>query len=110
MWRDTVRRQLNFARLKVDFLTVHVSKVEGASQLFEEAEETLVHNNQNMEAAASGTDILGLLGQEASVFTFRYPFQVVDTEGEGLEYEYQGASLAIDDNVASAPKVSPHEI
>lgn len=83
MWRDTVRRQLQFAKLRVDFLTIRLDGllVYSTSEPNKmEVWSKVVHHLNGLEKAS-----------------FVYSLQVVQSEDDDYDYEYDGPPLALID-------------
>lgn len=91
LWRDTIRRQLKFAKLKVDFLTMKTD-YEPGNWIFSLTEpENVLSWGQFLERLPQ-TDV-----------SLIYTLQVVDGDEEEFGYEWDGPILAIlDDIIQSA--------
>lgn len=91
MWRNTVRRQLGFAQLQVDFLSIIFH---GRSKSF------MVYNipqRDNVEPWANIIKEVKECGSKDKII-FRYTLQKIDGDDE-FEYEDDGLVLALVDNI-----------
>ncbi len=92
MWRDTIRRQLCFSELQVDFLTI---KLNPKFPAFGGA--LLVYDLMTPAARAPWHDVLSYISEEIPEFTFTYTLHVVDDME--FDYEYSGPLLAIQEDI-----------
>ena len=87
MWRDTVRRQLRFAHLRVNFRTIMVRG----------HPEVCVFSAAQPENVRPWAAIIQHL-RDMETVCFDYTLQVVDVDND-YEYEYDGPPLALVDDV-----------
>lgn len=95
LWRDTLRQQLNFVNLRVDFLAIDVvGEAEPESPI--PAKKLLIYDFCNLSSAKSWTDVSELLNDpKLYSFHFVYTLRVVEMEDDEYEFEYDGPPLAI---------------
>ena len=90
MWRDTLRRQLRFPLLRVDFRTI----------VIHDQTELCVFSLSQPEQAVPWTDVVEYIAK-FNTLCFKYTLEVVKgSEDEDFEYEYDGPPLAIVDDIA----------
>jgi hypothetical protein len=89
MWRDTLRRQLDFPKLRVDFLRIDLG------DQFRHARNTLYHF-YNQEDAKPWSSIQHIFADNnTDHFELIYTLRVVEEAEEDFDWEYSGAPLAI---------------
>ena len=90
MWRDTLRRQLDFPKLHVDFLRIDLKEDQSRH-----ARNTLYHF-YSPEDAKPWSSIQGLFADDnADHFELIYTLRVVEGDEGDFDWEYSGAPLAI---------------
>lgn len=112
MWRDTIRRQLQLADLKVDLLTMNLTWDSIPVQTH------CVYDANNSDAAISWMKVQTHLAKdEVKTFNFVYTLRVLDSEDDMDDFfEYSGPPLALigdiqlsEDNDVVLLKTSNHD-
>ena len=88
MWRDTLRRQLRFPLLRIDFRTIQA----------DDKSKLCIFSLTRPEQAALWPDVLKYLKKLTAV-CLKYTVKVVSETSDDYAYEYDGPPLAIVDNV-----------
>ena len=88
MWRDTLRRQLRFPLLQIDFRTIQADNENALC----------VYSLAQPEQAAPWPDVLNYLKKLTAV-CLKYTVEVLSGTSDNYAYEYNGPSLAIMENV-----------
>ena len=93
MWRDIIQWQLQFAKLKVNFLTIDLQPTTSISVW-----KYLVYDSQNLRQGQTWTAVLEVLNEaESDEFIFTYTLQTVNDDEDEYSYEYDGPLLALQD-------------
>lgn len=105
MWRDTLRYQLNFAALQIDFLRISVKcALTPGTAASIPVRSIVVFDSVNMGAASPWTDVQAFLKTpEIISFVFTYTLRVVEAEEDDYEYEYEGPPLGVHDVIQITP-------
>ena len=91
MWRDTLRRQLHFEQLRVDFLTMSLTVRNTVIPI----RELLIYDLNHPSTAASWSEVQEFLAKkDVDEFIFSYTLHVIE-EHEDFDYEHDGPLLAI---------------
>ena len=95
MFRDSMRRQLNLASLKVDFMTM---KVEPS---FVPVRSLLIYDSNNLDSVCAWSDAKRLFeSEEGMEFNFVYTLRVLGEDEEEKDlFEYHGPPLALIDQI-----------
>jgi hypothetical protein len=92
MWRNTIRRQLNFSKLQIDFLTMRFTS---KFSTFENA--LLVYDLMISATKISWHDVLEYIANDISKYIFTYTLHVVNETK--FDYEYSDILLKIQKNI-----------
>ncbi len=87
MWRDTIRRQLRFSKLQIDFLTIHVND-----------DSNILYNATKSEIVKIWQEIQNHFNNSTNTHIIYYTLQMIDTN-ENYSYEYEDSSLTLIDDV-----------
>ena len=90
MWRDTVRRQLHFSLLQVDFRTIVLDDDSGMC----------IFSTPQPEQAAPWTDVLQHISNLSTASLTYILDMATRSDDEDFTYKYDGPPLAIADDVA----------
>jgi hypothetical protein len=92
MWRDTIRRQLCFSELQMDFLTIKLNPKFSAF-----GGVLLVYDLMTSAVRASWHDVLSYISEKIPEFIFTYTLHVMNDMK--FDYEYSGSLLAIQKDI-----------
>jgi hypothetical protein len=87
MWKDTIRRQLRFSKLQIDFLTIHVNDVN-----------IILYNVIKSKIVKIWKEIQNYFNNSTNIHIIYYTLQMIDTN-ENYSYEYEDSSLTLINDV-----------
>lgn len=95
VWRDTIRRQLRFASLRVDFRSIVV----------DDETELCAFSLSRLEQAMPWLDVVKYIGK-FDTLCFKYTLEVMMiSEDEDFVYEYDGRPSAIVDDITISTNI-----
>jgi hypothetical protein len=87
MWKDTIRRQLKFSKLQINFLTIHVND-----------DSNILYNAIKSKIVKIWQEIQNHFNNSTNIHIIYYILQMIDTN-ENYSYEYEDSSLTLIDDV-----------
>ncbi len=87
IWRNTIRRQLRFSKLQINFLTIHVNDVN-----------IILYNAIKSEVVKIWKKIQNHFNNSTNIHNIYYTLQMIDTN-ESYSHEYEDSSLTLIDDV-----------
>jgi hypothetical protein len=87
MWKNTIRRQLKFSKLQINFLTIHVNDVN-----------IILYNAIKSKIVKIWKEIQNHFNNSTNIHIIYYTLQMIDTN-KNYSYEYENSSLTLIDDV-----------
>jgi hypothetical protein len=87
MWKNTIRRQLRFSKLQINFLTIHVND-----------DNNILYNAIKSKVVKIWQEIQNHFNNSTNIHIIYYTLQMIDTN-ENYLYEYENSSLTLIDDV-----------
>jgi hypothetical protein len=87
MWKNTIRRQLRFSKLQINFLTIHVND-----------DSNILYNAIKLKIVKIWQKIQNHFNNLTNIHIIYYTLQMIDTN-ESYSYEYENSSLTLIDDV-----------